>query len=85
MTATVPESRPSAAHASSSDAPAGFQSRALGLSGSGASPATCRVRTSRRRLAEFGLRFRRMASVHHHIGPIEALLEMPLIRLEMQR
>jgi hypothetical protein len=54
MMATVPEFKPSAAQASSNDAPAGFQSRASALCGSGASAGTLRVTISLGRLAEFG-------------------------------
>src|SRR6185437_7723944 len=82
MMAMVPEFKPSAAHAASNGASAGFHSRALGLPGSGARPAAFRVRMSLRR---FGMGLGRMAAVDDRVGPLKAALEVPPVGLELER
>ena len=54
MIATVPSRTPACAQAASKVAPAGFQSVAFGMDGSGTIVSTFRVRMTRLRRGEFG-------------------------------
>ena len=85
MTATVPEFRPSAAHAGLQRRPGripeprfwivGVRRKVSDVSGQDQPAPAHRVRMA----------FLRVAPVHDHVGSIKAFLEMSLVRFEMQR
>ena len=85
MTATAPEARPNAAQAASQRRSRRIPEPRFGIVGIRREPRDPPSEDEPPPARRIRLRFRRTASVHHHVGPIEAFLKMPLVGFEVQR